>query len=404
MLKQADGRDGPAQTICTLAGTLAGGFTVGDRVVFSTSPGGVRTVPLAGGNANPVPMLTDDSAYVLRDGALLADHDHFVFGLAHSSEERRGIYVASLTGGEPPKRLLPDSSAVTYVPSPAGTSGSLIFIRGGALMAQPFNPRTLELNGEPSRIVENVRSFSASASGSIVYRSDDSGRRLTWMDRQGNTVGTVGALDQHQEVALSRDGSQAAVVRRTRAYPSTWVFDLARESSRRLPSIASEPRVKPVWLPDGKTIIVVAPADVKASSLLRLRSDGSGAAERLFTGEGLNAPRDVSPDGKWLLYVSTSLKTTREDLWLLSLLPGEHKPEPFLVTDYIETDGMFSPDGRFVAYVSNESGGFELWVRSFPVTAGGKWRISNGAGYQPRWRRDGRELFFFTTDGRLMST
>jgi Tol biopolymer transport system component len=169
-----------------------------------------------------------------------------------------------------------------------------------------------------------------------------------------------------------------------------------------LPSASAA--IKPVWSPDGKEIIVATNGGPASSNLFRMPSDGSSPGQLLLKGDSFAVPRDISPDGKWLLFMHVERKTTKEDLWLLSLLPGEHKPEPFLVTDYIETDGMFAPDGRFVAYVSNESGGFEVYVRSFPVSAaGGKWRISNGGGYQPRWRRDGKELLFFTADGRLMS-
>ena len=109
----------------------------------------------------------------------------------------------------------------------------------------------------------------------------------------------------------------------------------------------------------------------------------------------------ITADGRWLLYGNVDPRT-KEDLWLVAL-DGEPKPERVLVTDYVETDGVFSPDGRFIAYVSDESGRFEVYVRSFPVSGGGKWMVSNGGGYQPRWRRDGRELFYFSSDGRLMS-
>jgi Tol biopolymer transport system component len=248
-----------------------------------------------------------------------------------------------------------------------------------------------------------VKAFSASESGAIVYRTGDGGRRLTWLDRRGNTVGTAGAPDEHLELALSPDGSRVAVVRYeaepARGGASTWIFDIARDASRRLPVNGSS--FKPVWSADGKQIIVASTRGTSID-LIRMASDGSGQEERLLGGGGFKAPRDVSPDGKWLLYMHVHPKT-KEDLWLLPLGPGERKPEPFLVTDFIETDGMFSPDGRFVAYVSNESGTFEVYVRSFPSSTGGKWRVSQGGGYQPRWRRDGSELFYFAADGRLMS-
>jgi hypothetical protein len=401
-LKRTDEGGGPAQTICKLPGVLSGGFTDGDRVVFATVPGGIFTAPLAGGT--PVSLFPPMGAYSLRNGALLPDHDHFVFMFGHPAEDKRGIYVTSLSRHEPPKRLLPDVSAVAYMPRPLGSSGSLILMRGGSLIAQPFDPRRLELVGESRRVVESVGGFSTSANGSIVYRAASPGRRLTWMDRQGNTLGTVGAPDQYLEVALSHDGAAAAVVRyEALSPPSTWVFDLARESSRRLAVLA----IKPVWSADGREI-VVATRDASAGSttidLVRMPQDGHGAPQRIVGGKLFVAARDISTDGKWLMYVQADPKTTKEDLWVISLLPGEQKPEPYLVTDYSETDGMFSPDGRFVAYVSNETGTYELYVRSFPVSAGGKWRISSGGGYQPRWRRDGKELLFFTADGRMMST
>jgi Tol biopolymer transport system component len=401
-LKKADDSGGAAQTVCALSGVLTGGFTDGDRVVFAMEPGGLFTVPLGGGTA--VSLVALEGRYSLQSGALLPDGDHFVFALAHPAEDRRGIYVASLTGRDQPKRLLPDLSSVTYVPSASDSPGSLLFTRGGAVMMQPFNPGRLELAGEPHRIVEGVKGFSASASGAIVYRAAGPGRRLVWMDRQGNAVGTVGAPDQYLEIALSPDGSRAAAVRyEASGPPSTSVFDLARESSKRLQRLVA---IKPVWSADGKQIVVASrdpSGGAMSSALLRMSSDGTGSTDRLLGGAGFKAPRDVSPDGKWLLYVQAG-SPTKEDLFLLSLLPGEHTPEPFLSTDYIESDGMFSPDGRFVAYVSNENGGFEVYVRSFPGPGGGKWRVSNGGGYQPRWRSNGKELFFFTADGRLMST
>ena len=402
VLKKADGSGGPAQTICPLTGILLGGFTTRDRVIFATVPGGLFEVSAAGGDASSLPVTQQTSTASLRGGStVLPDGDHFVYTVADAEENKRGIYVASLADNRS-RRLLPDFSAVAYVPSATGESGYLLFIRGGALVAQPFDAMTYELTAEPIRVVERVKAFSASQSGAIVYRAGDAGRRLTWVDRQGNAIGKLGAPDEHLELALSRDGTRAAVVRSEMPPqpPSTWVFDFARDASKRLRFNGSS--FKPVWSADGKQVIVASNRGA-GRELFGIASEGEGQEERLLGGEGFKAPRDVSSDGKWLLYMQVNPKT-KEDLWLLPLGPGERNPEPFLVTDFVETDGMFSPDGRFVAYVSNESGAFELYVRSFPSAAGGKWRVTRGGGYQPRWRRDGRELFFFTVDGRLMTT
>ena len=400
MLKKADGAGGPLQSLCPLPGVLKGGFTVGNRVVFSSTPGGLLEVPFDGGPVSTVHDAFQSQTMMFGGGTTtLPDGNHFVYTAADAAEEKRGIFVGSLDGKRPPKRLLPDFSAVAHVSATSGASNYLLFQRAGVLMAQSFSATSLSIEGDPVPVVEQVQAFSASDNGVIVYRAADPGRTLTWFDRQGHVTGTVGAPSAYLELAISPDGSRVAVNRVDVRPPAVFVYDLARESSTHAPFAGSS--LKPVWYPDSRQI-VVASIRGTAWNLLRNVTTGTRPEELLLKLDGFNAPRDISRDGRWLLYVHSDPRT-KEDLWLLPL-QRKPEPEPFLVTDYVETDGMFSPDGRHVAYVSNESGTFEVYIRAFPASAGQKMLISNGGGYQPRWRRDGKELFFFTGDGRLMSS
>jgi len=182
------------------------------------------------------------------------------------------------------------------------------------------------------------------------------------------------------------------------------LYDFARETGTRLVPKGSS--VKPVWAPDGSRLAFSGTENGVQFALWVAPATGAGESRALVSAPvNQNFAWDWSKDGHWLLYSAVNPKT-KQDLWLLPMqgpVQGDGKPEPFLVTDATETDGAFSPDGRYVAYVSDESGKFEVYVRSFPASAGGKWMLSSGGGFQPRWRRDGKELLYFTADGRLMS-
>ncbi len=401
MLKKVDASGGPPIALCELSGVnaLSGGFSLADgRILFAQGNGGFREVASGGGTASPLQIPGTAAG---TSPALLPDGDHFIFSGS------AGIYTASLNGRESAKRLLPDRSRAAYVPSQAGDSGYLVFQRGETLLAQPFNPKRLEVAGDPVAIAQpgsgfsgSVSGFSASVSGALVYRAGFDQSKLTWFDRAGKPVGTAWAPGAYTELTISPDGSRMAVVRSDNP-PTAWIHEFATETSTRLasPGFAA---VKPVWSPDSKDVAFFGLRAAQAPGLFEKSWNGAGKEQPLFSKpEGVIWPWDWSRDGHWLL-ISVVDPKTKEDLWVLPM-QGEHKPEPFLVTDYTETAGAFSPDGRFIAYVSDESGKFEVYVRSFPAASGGKWAISSGGGYQPRWRPDGKELFYFAAEGKLMS-
>jgi len=245
----------------------------------------------------------------------------------------------------------------------------------------------------------NVGAFSASAAGDVVYRAGASTRRqLTWFDRSGKVVGVLGAVDENalNHPDLSPDGHRVAVDRNVQNNVDIWLMDGNRTT--RFTFDASTDHW-PLWSPDGKWIAFDSTR--KGSHDLYLKPANGEADEQLLTEspEGKGA-MDWSPDGRYLLYASQA-QTTAFDLWTIPI-QGDRKPQIFLKTRFDETLGQFSPDGRWVAYQSNESGVYQINVRPFPGP-GAQWQVSTGGGIEPRWRRDGRELYYIASDATLMA-
>jgi Tol biopolymer transport system component/tRNA A-37 threonylcarbamoyl transferase component Bud32 len=377
---------------------VGGGFGLADGgiVVSSASPltdnGETHRIDQSGVLALPgVRMDLRGSASLLPDGK------RFVYSV-FEPEDRRGVYVASIDNAGAPERILPDASDVAYVRSVnRGNEGYLLLQRQDALVAVPVDAARLQARGEPIVLAKGVGGFAASAGDSLVYRAA-AGRRLTWYDRKGTSTGTAWSPGAFSELALSPDGTRVVVVR-TDGRPSTWIHEFARESSARMaPTLAAA--IKPLWSPKADRILVVSSRSGGGQAeIFSVAADGGGKDELVFTAPGY--PTSWSRDGRWLMCTFVNPRT-KEDLWVTSA-DGAGKPEPFLVTDNRETDGAFSPDGRAVAYVSDESGTSNVYVRSFPASGGHKWQVSTAGGYQPRWRGDGKELFYMSPSGQLMS-
>jgi dipeptidyl aminopeptidase/acylaminoacyl peptidase len=265
-------------------------------------------------------------------------------------------------------------------------------------MAQPFDPERLRLRGDPFPVAEPVGQssvflasalFSASDSGALAYAEGAAiaATELVWVDREGRRLATVGEPADYSNPALSPDGSRLAVGRRD---PQTrvrdiWLFDLKRGSSSRLTFDAADD-LNPAWSPDGRRI-AFSSARKGSRDLYWRSSDGTGDDELLLaSGEDKNV-EDWSLDGKWLLFNQRS-----QDTGVLRLEP-ERKPTPVLSRQFTEIEARLSPNGRWIAYRSNESGRPEVYVQSFPPGSG-KWQVSTAGGVEPSWRRDGKELFY----------
>src|SRR5450432_1929017 len=415
-LMNIDVAGGPAQTLCpATAGVPVGAWSPAGIIVFQANDG-LMEVPAGGGTCAPVTRLDSKRGELRHTGpSFLPDGRHFLYLRVASKEEDSGVYVGSLDSkpGEPSSKLIAKgASPATYVPSADPTHGYLMFLRQGALMAQPFDADSLSLAGDAVPIVERVGTngdwFTVSEKGTLVYRGGGSSgsRQLTWFDRSGRSLGSLGAPGAYTTLSVSPDGKRVAFGLADTAQNNTdiWVHDLAQGTTHRF---TFDPAVDdmPVWSPDG-TRIVWSSQREGGADLYQRASNLAGDETALLKSPEPKFPQDWSSDGRFLIYsVNRGDRGGNNlDLWLLPL-QGEQKATQFLGTPFMESQGRFSPDCRYVAYVSNESGKTEVYVRSFlsDGKAGGQQMISQGGGSQPLWRRDGKELFYISADIKVMA-
>ena len=273
-------------------------------------------------------------------------------------------------------------------------------------MAQPFDVDKLRVTGEEFAIVKQIRcelssmaGFSVSENGVLSYLTGNPATQLTWFDRSGTQLRTAGLPAAYIDLRLSPDEKRLVVARTDppAVVPDISVIDLARDVASKL---TSEPSVEdfPVWSPDGSQIAFSSNRE-GAMNLYRKLASGAGKEEGLLKSNQAEHMQDWSPDGRFLLYRTFGVKT-RSDIWAVPMF-GDKKAYPLLETEFDEAFARFSPDGRWVAYVSDETGTSEVYVRRFQGSAG-SWRISTDKGSAPRWRRDGTELFY-VSGGKLMA-
>jgi serine/threonine protein kinase len=416
---------GPAESICDVNATVVGGSWNRDGVIiFGSNVTGLKRVSSAGGSASPLTVL-DTSRQEIRHSMpmFLPDGRHFIYLRRSNTPEKSGIYIGSLDAKpeeQSSKLLVASLYGAVHVPSADPDSGELLFVQDGVLQARRFDARRLKLAGDPVPLAEGLGtaisfgSFSASNNGLLVYRAFGGGfAQPTWYDRQGKALGTTGEPGNFfVSVELSPDGTHAAVseIDTRGQLPAIWLLDFSRGTSTRF-TFGSASAVDAVWSPDGKRIAFASNRGGTGNfDLYQKPASGTRDEELLLKSNVSKYPTSWSRDGRFLLYTEVDPKG-KGGLWVLPLT-GEKKPFPFLRPEFIETDtgGQFSPDGRWVAYISDESGREEIYVRPFSPESGetsagaeGKWLISNGGGNQPRWRGDGKELYYTAPDGKLMA-
>ena len=413
-LKIVDVSGGPPRTVCDTKEAVVGGFWTGDgRIVFgSAAASHLLVVPVAGGVASPLTALDTSRQETLHNlPSPLPDGRHFLYYRRSSRAENEGVYIGSLDAkpeAQSSQILLASPVAAMYAPVPGERNGRILFLRDGTLMAQPFDASKLALTGEPVAMAEHVGSyltnglFHVSSNRVLVYRGGGiSNTQLTWFDRQGKALGVEGDPGIYFAFALSPDGARVAMERIIgENNRDIWIHDRGRGAATRFTFDPAFDRM-PVWSPDGSHIVFTSNRD-GAYNLYQKLSSGAGEDELLFESGRAKYPSDWSPDGRILLYSQYDPKT-QSDLWALPMT-GDRKPVPVLQTQFTETQGQFSPDSRWIAYTSDESGKAEIYVRPFPPSSSsGKWMVSNDGGMQARWRRDGKELLYVSADRKLMS-
>jgi eukaryotic-like serine/threonine-protein kinase len=428
-LKKVEAIGGPPTTLCDTNVLLGGAWSRNDKILFGT-PQGLQEVSAAGGS--PVPVTTGGPSvfpWILPDGR------HFVYWRASDQGGGLGIYVRDLDAKpeEPSSKLLGDTSAVVYAPSPDPAAGYLLFVRGasvggasGVLMAQRFNTRALQLTGDAVPISEGISnvSFSASATGVLAYMGgsqdvETQGSRgnirgqLTWFDREGKVLGTVGDPGIYRTLALSPDGKQVAFERadpQNLSNRNIWLYDFARGVTTRF-TFDSAWDSSPIWSPDGSRIVFCSNRGGEFD-LYQKTSNLAGEDELLLKSRDNEIPTSWSPDGRFLLFQNPFAPSK---VWILPLSGADRKPVPLEPSQFSESYGKFSPDGRWIAYASDESGKSQIYVQPFNAAAAtgssqaggtqirGKWMVSKDGGSTPMWGHDGRELLYLSLGGMAMA-
>jgi len=402
-IKRLDLSGGPAQPLADANTPWGIAWGRNGVIAFCPTPGGSPLYRVSDKGGEPIQLTTlNESRQEMSHlfPVFLPDGRHFLYLARSRQKENNAIYVGSLDS----KEVTRISSADSYLAYSA--PGYLLFAREATLMAQRFDADKLQATGEAFPVVEHLRpwDFSVSENGVLVYITGNPVlNQLTWFDRGGKPVDTVGPPGHYFFPRLSPDEKRVAVVCSNPA--SGWNSDIWQIDQRGVPSpLTSDPAfdTDPVWSPDGSRIAFDSDRE-GVWSLYQKLSSGAGNDEELLKGDEV---MDWSPDGRFILY--GILRGTFFEPWVLPMF-GDRKPYQLLQTELIDY-GTFSPNGRWVAYESDETGTVEVYVREFQGS-GGKWRVSTGGGSLPRWRRDGKELFylsggkhlFYLSEGKMMA-
>jgi Tol biopolymer transport system component/DNA-binding winged helix-turn-helix (wHTH) protein len=409
-LKTVQIAGGPPIVLAEAEFAMGGSWSRDNVILFARGPShnGLMRVSSAGG-VPTVATTIDETAGedVHRWPHFLPDGRHFIYtavtGTCCPAATPSAIRVGSLDQPSGHTTLFQAESSVSYA------SGHLIFAQDDALMARPFDPDTRQLKGEAFPLAERVSregsryvSASVSQNGVLVYgqAGADTARQLTWFDRGGHVLGTAGDPDRYVGVALSPDERRAAVTLETGSPENVdiWLIDIARNIRSRL-TVHPGQDVSPLWSPDGARIVFQSSRSRQAVAMRQMSANEPGTDELLLEGPGGSftmMPTGWSADGRFIAY------TTRgSNVWILPLF-GDRKPFAFAETPFVETSAVFSPDGHWIAYTSNEGGQPDVYVQSFPGP-GSKSQVSRDGGTHPVWRADGRELFYLAADGTMMA-
>jgi eukaryotic-like serine/threonine-protein kinase len=413
-LKKISLSGGSAQIICKVGDTFFGGVWLRDgTIVFGSGPG-LQRVSSNGGDPEPITTLNKQRGDLHHSyPSFLPDGKHYLFTVDSTKLELSGLYMGTL-GSDQTVRVVNSRYKANYL-----DSGYLLFLRGTTLCAQRLELDPPKLTGEPIVIADqlsvssaaNNAPFSASSNGTILYRGGGywAKTQLAWFDRNGKLIQKIGEVGSDISVRLSPDGKQAAVASTTgptfksgagEESVNIWAIDLTRDVRTRITFDPVTSDENPVWSADGRQLIFASHRNTDRSSIYQKPSSGEGQDRAVISDVTANPhPESWSPDGKNLL---VHYNANRVDIGIVSLADPERKIIPYASSQADDLQAEFSPDGRWVAFTSLESGQNEVYVRPFPQ-GDGKWQISSDGGSEPKWRGDGKELFYLTPNGTMMA-
>lgn len=392
-LKKVALSGGPPVTICEAGFRFGASWGVDDTIVFAYRGPGAQVlfrVPASGGT--PLPLIENTVDASERWPAMLPGGQGVLFTIIPSSLDDAHVAVQSFATGE--IKTLLNGTHARYV-----ATGHLLFAWQRSLWAVAFDLDRLELAGEPERVIEALRVneggmalYSVATNGSLAYMTGatGTGSQLFWVDPDGRRE-AISEPGDYANPELSPDGTQLAV----RSEDDLWLFDLVRGVRSRFTFEGSP--VNAVWSPDGARLAFGSSVGSQGSyELFEKPANATSVPQLILEDPGANlSVQDWSTDGRYVIYLDST-----SDIGILPTDGGE--PTTFMETKYFISQAQLSPDGRWLAYTSNESVGFNVYVTSFP-TAAAKWQVSSNGGYQPRWSKDGGILYYLRSDGMLVS-
>jgi Tol biopolymer transport system component len=410
-LRKVELVSGSSLTICDAPDGRGGSWNADGTIIFSPNfRGPVFRVDATGGQPEPVTVMDASmSEGTHRYPTFLPDGRHFIYLTRRTvagTPEDTGIWLGSLDSKERKLLTRAESNGVY-------ASGKILFARERTLLAQSFDLDTLELTGEPAVIAKDLLVdpvfslgvFSASQTGVLLYQAgeyqDES--RLVWLDREGNEQGVLEESGSFQSIGISPDDGRVALsINDPGPGRNIWIHDLSRGIRSRFSFASDAMDGLAQWSPDGREIVYTSTVD-GSLQIFRKPTSGAGRAESLMKWEGDAWPTSWSPDGQRLLFTALTRADAEasSDIMLISLDEGQ-EIETFIGTEFAEDNAKFSPDGRWVAYTSNESGRGEVYVVPYPEPDG-KWQVSSVGGGEPRWRGDGREITYIAPGNRVMA-
>jgi Tol biopolymer transport system component len=408
-LQRVDLTAGTPLAICDVAASRGATWSSDGQIMVGTLSSGLFKVPASGGTPAPLTTLDASRGEGSHRWPQALPGGRFFYSALSDMPENTGIYLASLSKpGERVRVLTTDTNAL-YAAGGDGKS-YLLWLRGGTLVAQEFDQVAGRLAGEPQRVADPVAKVGlvgemnvAVSAGVVLYSAFNTFNQFIWLDRAGKPLGVVGEPAQYSTFRLSPDGRRVVASRDRPGATDLWLLEVGRGVAGRFTSNSSINHF-PVWSPDGQTIVFDSGAP---RNLFRKESSGIGNEQRLVQSPNPQYATDWSRDGRFVLYYEVTTGTQR-DLGVLAVTPQgkpapDATPRPYLRTPFNESWGRFSPEAppRWVAYQSDATGRYEVYIQAFPE-ARGEIRISTGGGQYPQWGAGGRELFYLSPDNKVM--
>jgi Tol biopolymer transport system component len=407
-LKKVDPNGGVVEVVADLAGAQFGGgsWSSNGAILFGSNDHGLRAVPAGGG---PITDVTTREPHEIYHDCpwFLPDGQHFLYlAYSDSKPETRAIYLGEL-GSQSRTRLFASNSCAVYA------SGHILATRESSLFAWPFDPQKLILAGDAIPVAANISTFSGGEVGSfavsdtgvLIFRQgadEGANRRLVWFDRNGKAGEPIGPPIRTSNIQLSPEGSRVAYAEALNDGPAdVWVYDFSSGAKSRL---TTDPGMDhtPVWSHDGRRIFYDSHRSGEAVVYERV-ADGAAPEQPLITPEKsvAHSPRAATPDGRFLLF-GKSAGGPPWNLWLQPLSSNAPATQ-YLASKFDQGNPTVSPDGRWVAYATDESGTYEVVVQPLINPSAGRWQVSMNGGTSPRWGRGGRELYYLARNGDLMA-